>query len=194
MLKRRAADVITSLPWPLVTIDFEASSLDPAGYPIEVGLAVWPRPDEPIKGWSALICPTTAWLRDGHWSSASAKVHGLRGRDLLASGWPAERVARTLNAVIWSGGTAWCDGGPYDAEWARMLFRAANLSPTFVLDDWHRLAMMLGKVARERALTRLTSCPAKHRARADAEQLLLALADAAEIGVGPVEDLYAAQT
>lgn len=194
MLKGQAADVIASLPWPLVTIDFEASSLDPAGYPIEVGLAAWPRPDEPIKGWSALICPTQAWLRDGHWSLASAKVHGLHGRDLMASGWPAEHAARTLNAVVWPCGTAWCDGGPYDAQWARMLFRAANVDATFVLDDWHRLAMMLGRVARERALTRLISRPAKHRARADAEQLLLALADAAEIGVGPVEDLYAAQT
>ena len=30
----------TALPWPLAVIDFEASSLDQDGYPIEVGLAL----------------------------------------------------------------------------------------------------------------------------------------------------------
>ena len=42
-------------PWPLAVIDFEASSLDDDSYPVEIGLALWPGPDEPIFGWSTLV-------------------------------------------------------------------------------------------------------------------------------------------
>ena len=48
---------------------------------------------------------------------------------------------------------------------------------------------MLGAVPRGRALDWLERTPTKHRAREDAEQLLLALAHAAEVEVGPVQDL-----
>jgi hypothetical protein len=180
--------MIESLPWPLAAIDFEASSLDPGGYPIEAGLAFWPAPDAPVSGWSVLIRPTEAWTRQGHWSPESAKVHGLRGRDLLAAGWPPARVAATLNNAIGSGRVAWCDGGPYDGLWMRALFRAGGVDPGFVLNDWHRLLAILGKTARDKALDWLEGAPAKHRARPDAEQLLLAVAYAAGCGHVPVVD------
>ncbi len=48
---------------------------------------------------------------------------------------------------------------------------------------------MFGAAARERALDWLERTPTKHRAREDAEQLLLALAHAVEVEVGPVQDL-----
>ena len=109
----------TALPWPLAVIDFEASSLDDDSYPMEVGLALWPGPDEPILGWSTLIRPAGDWARRGHWSPASAKVHGIRGSDLLAHGRSPERIASALNEALGPGAVAWCDGGPYDAHWAR---------------------------------------------------------------------------
>lgn len=59
----------------------------------------------------------------------------------------------------------------------------------FALDDWHRLAAMLGPAGHERALAWLQHAPARHRARPDAEQLLLALAHAAGVETGPVQDL-----
>ena len=48
---------------------------------------------------------------------------------------------------------------------------------------------MLGATARPRALDWLEIAPTRHRGRDDAEQLLLVLAHAAEVEVGPVQDL-----
>jgi DNA polymerase-3 subunit epsilon len=179
---------LAALPWPLAVIDFEASSLDQDSYPIEVGLALWPAPGEPILGWSALIRPAGDWTRHGHWSPASGKVHGIRGSDILAHGQSPEQVAAALNAALGPGAVAWCDGGPYDAHWAGALFKAGGIKPLFALGDWHRLAAMLGTEGRERALAWLDRAPTRHRARGDAEQLLLALAHGAEIEAGPVQD------
>ena len=178
-----------ALPWPLVAIDFEASSLDEDGYPIEVGLALWPGPDHAVLGWSTLIQPAGAWSRLGHWSPKSAEVHGIAGRDLLAQGQPVARVAAALNEVIGAGTVAWCDGGAYDSHWAGALFKAAGIAPRFVLGDWHRLMAMLGPAMRERGLRWLETAPVRHRAREDAEQLLLALAYAVGTEAGPVRDL-----
>jgi DNA polymerase-3 subunit epsilon len=177
------------LPWPLAVIDFEASSLDQDGYPIEVGLALWPSPDQAILGWSTLIQPAGEWTRRGHWSLKSAKVHGILGRDLLAHGQPVNRVAAALNEALGHGTIAWCDGDAYDIHWTGALFKAANIAPVFTLGQWHRLIAMLGPAMRERGLHWLEQAQARHRARADAEQLLVALAYAAEIEVGPAQDL-----
>ena len=179
----------TSLPWPLTVIDFEASSLDQDSYPIEVGIACWPAPDESVFGWSALIQPAGAWTRLGHWSPASAKVHGIRGSDLVAHGHAPERIAAALNEALGPGGVAWCDGADYDEHWTRVLFKAANIRPIFKLGDWHRLAAMPGREARERALDWIGRAKARHRARDDAEQLLLALAHAVRTDIGPIQDL-----
>lgn len=170
-------------------IDFEASSLDQDSYPIEVGLALWPAPDQPILGWSALIRPAGDWTRRGHWSAASAKVHGIGRSDLFDCGRSPAWVAAALNAALGPGSVAWCDGDAYDAHWARALFEAGRIKPLFALDDWHRLAAMLGPPGRERALAWLKQAPAQHRARADAEQLLLALAHGVGTDPGPVQDL-----
>ena len=187
----RAASWRTTLPWPIATIDFEASSLDGDSYPIEVGIALWSAPDEPVLGWSALIRPAGDWTRQGHWSAASAKVHGIRGANLMAHGHAPTQVATALNAALGPGGTAWCDGGLYDAHWAGALFKVAGVRPAFALGDWHRLVAAPGTAARERAFNWLTRTPSQHRARADAERLLLALALAHGIGVepGPVQNL-----
>lgn len=179
----------TLLPWPLTVIDFEASSLDLDSYPIEVGIACWPAPDEPVFGWSALIRPTGAWTRQGHWSPASAKVHGIRGSDLVAHGRSPEQVAAALNEALGPGAVAWCDGVDYDEHWTGALFKAANIRPTFTLGDWHRLAAMPGPAARERVLDWMRRVRARHRARDDAERLLLGLAHAVGVEVGPVQEL-----
>ncbi len=178
-----------ALPWPLVAIDFEASSLDQDGYPVEVGLALWPGPAEAILGWSTLIQPAGDWSRRGHWNPKSAKVHGIRGTDLLARGQPVGRVATILNEALGAGTVAWCDGGAYDAHWTDALFKAANSIPLFTLGDWHRLAAVLDPAMRERGLRGLEQAPARLRARGDAEQLLFALAHAVGIETGPVQDL-----
>ena len=165
----------------MAVIDFEASSLDQDGYPIEVGLAFWPGPDKPISGWSTLIQPAWDWSRNGHWSPKSARVHGIPGKELLANGQPVDRVAATLNEMLGSGRIAWCDGDEYDIHWTGALFKAANATPVFRLGAWHKLIAMLSPAMRERGLTWLDEAPARHRARDDAEQLLHALAYAVGI-------------
>jgi DNA polymerase-3 subunit epsilon len=178
----------TALPWPLAVIDFEASSLDQDGYPIEVGLAFWPSPDEAIYGWSTLIEPAGEWTRHGHWSPKSAKVHGISGRELLANGMPVDRVAARLNEMLGSERIAWCDGDAYDIHWTGELFKAAKATPLFHLGAWHRLLAMVGPTMRERGLEWLEQAPARHRAREDAEQLVRALAYAVGIESITVQD------
>ena len=56
------------LPWPIHTIDFEASSLDDGTYPIEVGIGRWVAPTSDIETWSTLIRPLANWERYGSWS------------------------------------------------------------------------------------------------------------------------------
>ena len=179
----------TALPWPLAVIDFEASSLDQDGYPIEVGLALWSGPEDPIFSWSSLIQPVGEWSRGGHWSSKSAKVHGILSRDLVAHGYPVDQVAAALNDTLGAETTAWCDGDAYDALWTGALFKAAEVTPVFVLGDWHRLMALLDLPMRERGLAWLKQVPARHRAREDAERLLLALAHAMGAEPGPIQDL-----
>lgn len=132
--------------------------------------------------------PAGPWIRRGRWSVASAKVHGICRSDLVAHGQSPAWVAAALNAALGPGGVAWCNGNPYDTHWAGILFAAAGVEPLFILDDWDRLTDMLGKGGRERALAWLKRAPQQHRARADAEQLLLALAHATGADPGSVQD------
>ena len=182
-------DACAGLSWPVVVIDFEASSLEQDSYPIEVALALWSGPSEPVLGWSTLIRPAWDWTRNGHWSPASAKVHGIRGRDLLGQGHEPARVAKALNDTLGPGTIAWCDGGPYDAYWRQTLLKAAGVKPVFMLGDWHQLVATIGREARERALEWLEQAATRHRARADAELLLLALMHGLGLDTCPAQEL-----
>jgi hypothetical protein len=168
------AKTVMGLEWPIRVIDFEASSLELEGYPIEVGLAVWTALDGPVLGWSTLIRPEEDWLRFGDWSKASRDVHGIAQSD-LRSGRPATEVAALLNALLPDGAVVWCDGGPYDAHWARKLFLANRVDQGFALHNWSGLLSRLDGVAQERAWQFVERNPSPHRARADAENLLNAL-------------------
>ena len=47
--------------FPLIVLDFEASSLSDDSYPIEVGVALVLNSDGPIRVWSSLIQPCREW-------------------------------------------------------------------------------------------------------------------------------------
>ena len=69
------------------------------------------------------------------------------------------KVAAALIEALGPGAVAWCDGGPYEAQWIQTLFKAVRVKPVFALGDWHRLASMLGRAFRERTLAALERAP-----------------------------------
>lgn len=92
----------------------------------------------------------------------------------LSAGMAAQDVAALLNDKLGSG-LVWCDGGPYDAHWLRTLFSISNLKPSFALGNWSALLLSLPDAHRESAMAALEAAPPRHRAGADAEQLMRAL-------------------
>lgn len=125
------------LPWPVHTIDFEASSLDDGTYPIEVGVARWASPDMPIESWSTLIRPTSNWRRFGSWSDKSARVHGIQ-QEALEHGMSPRNAMTRLNAIL-DTNAAYCDGGQFDRHWLGMLQRTGGTAVTFDLGSFEDL-------------------------------------------------------
>lgn len=79
---------------PLVFLDFEASSLSPESWPIEIGWA-WVEGDA-VLGGSALIAPRPDWPLSAWWPEAE-RVHGIPLAEVLA-GARAEDVAAMTDA------------------------------------------------------------------------------------------------
>ena len=175
------------LPWPLVTLDFEASSLGPHSYPIEVGICVWSGPHEPIRGWSTLIAPTDVWLAHGDWDPVSASIHGIDPAELSAGMDPTQAVD-ALNAIVGER-PVWCDGGAYDVHWARTLVGASGVRPIFQLGHWDMLTARLEELQYMRMVRWLDRAPPRHRARDDAERLIKALARGLRLQHGRSLDL-----
>lgn len=171
-----ASQVIAGISWPIATIDFEASSLSSASYPIEAGVCVWLDPESPIQGWSTLIKPTTGWLTDGDWDEVSASIHKIPREDLEAGLSPTATVER-LNAFLGAArGVGWCDGGAWDVHWAKTLAKASNVRPTFRVGHIDMMTAKLDQFSMMRMLRWLDRNPPRHRARDDAERLMKALA------------------
>jgi hypothetical protein len=169
---------VSPLPWPLVTIDFEASGLGEHTYPIEVGIAQWGSPNQQIVVWSSLIRPTDDWLRHRQWHSSSKEIHGLTRKDLLEGSSPLE-VLEQMNSFIGER-PAFCDGGEHDLRWLRHLAQAAQVRPTFSLADWDALGGALDASQYARMIQWLDHQNVRHRAGDDAERLLKAIAIAIE--------------
>jgi len=123
-------------------LDFEASGLGPASYPIEVGIALGDG-----RKYCSLITPVAEWQ---HWDPRAEQLHGI-ARDLLAThGHAPPHVARELNLLVGET-TLYCDGWVVDSTWLGKLFYAAGVAPSFRLsplelilneeqmDSWHEV-------------------------------------------------------
>ena len=174
--------------FPLIVLDFEASSLSDDSYPIEVGVALALNSDGPIRVWSSLIQPCREWTSHHDWDPAAERVHHIPA-SLLATGQTPSEVAKALNAIIGPVGQAYCDGGHYDGFWLERLFKAARIEPTFALWDLARL-FLLNRTLFRRFGAILDQSAAPHRAGADAARLCAALVRA-EHGVSSVDILSA---
>lgn len=164
-----------TLLWPIWSVDFEASSLAAASYPIEIGIVRWSGPHTHIEGWSTLIRPTDEWLGDRIWSAESAAVHGIKLED-LSGGMDPTSVVATVNRIVEPGTVLHCDGGQYDARWLRVLTAASAVEPWWRLGDLDHLVWRLTGYQQMAVVRYLDKSTAKHRARDDAERLMQAIA------------------
>lgn len=157
-------------------LDFEASSLASASYPIEVA---WSAPDGSIE--SHLISPAgiERWT---DWSPKAEQLHGIRRATLLAEGKAPNWICRRLNAVL-GGAVVYTDDPDYDAHWLTELFSVTwGLQPNFELASADALLLeMLAQQDADRAhcVTKLAAIKTglrekrarRHRAAWDVEYL-----------------------
>ena len=111
----------------LVFLDFEASSLLPGSFPIEVAWVL-----EDGSGESHLIRPADGWLDPARgnpgWSPQSERVHGISLSTLAEDGKPAEKVAAMAQAVLSSPQVLACSDAPsHDAYWLQRLYEAGGI-------------------------------------------------------------------
>lgn len=145
-------------------IDIEASGFGRGSYPIEVGFVL---PDG--EAWCSLVRPEPGWL---HWDPTAARVHGITQECLLSHGRSCRDIAELLNRRL-RGLTVYTDGWAHDYSWMGRLYEAADLLPSFRLDnlfvllDEARLAHW--DATRQAVAQRLQL--QRHRASADARVL-----------------------
>jgi len=100
-----------------VFLDFEASSLTKASYPIEVGWVF-----ETGEGESHLIRPADDWL---DWDPAAETIHGLARDTLVREGVSHDVVARRMVEVL-SGHALYASAPSWDGKWLSVLMRRAG--------------------------------------------------------------------
>ena len=103
-------------------IDFEASGLASASYPIEVA---WSLPDGTVE--SHYIDPAPHW---DYWDPEAEAVHRIPRHLLRDCGRSVAWVAERMNAVL-AGATVYCDAPGMDRFWMTRLFEAAQIDPKF---------------------------------------------------------------
>ena len=158
----------TATAFPPAILDIEASGFGLGSYPIEIGLILGDG-----RSWCSLVRPEPAWQ---HWDPNAATVHGITREQLSSHGRGAIEVARTLNDWL-RGQHVYSDAWAHDYTWLNKLYDAADMTPSFRLDNlrvlltddeaarWHQLKMA---VASRASLTR-------HRASSDARLLQMTL-------------------
>ena len=151
-----------------IVLDIEASGFGRNSYPIEVGYVL---PDG--HAYCTLIRPAPDWT---HWDAQAEATHRIAREIVVARGLPVVEVARNIKRHL-AGQTVYSDGWANDYSWLGTLFDAAEMSPSFRLenlrallseaqaDQWHTVK---AQVTQERGAQR-------HRASADARLLQLTL-------------------
>ena len=151
-----------------IVIDIEASGFGRDSYPIEIGYVL---PDG--GGYCTLIRPEASWT---HWDLEAQRLHCISRATAVQHGRAPIDIARHLNDALF-GQTVYSDGWANDYSWLGTLFDAADLSPSFHIENlrallseteaenWHAIK---AQVSRELNLRR-------HRASSDARLLQMTL-------------------
>lgn len=99
-------------------VDFEASSLEKGGFPIEVGWV-----SETGDAESHLIRPAPGWEV---WSAEAERIHRISLPQLLQEGAPHTWVAQRMAEVL-TGHALFASAPSWDGQWLSKLLRAAGL-------------------------------------------------------------------
>lgn len=102
----------------LAFLDFEASSLGPHSYPIEVG---WVFEDGQAEGY--LIRPAPGWV---DWDPIAEQIHGISREDLEQNGLSPNVVAARMMAEL-KDYQILASAPSWDGKWLSALLRAAGL-------------------------------------------------------------------
>lgn len=158
---------------PIFFLDFEASSLHPRSWPVEIGIA---RIDgRAIVSESCLIQPHDSWNR-ALWAADSEAIHGLPLDRLETEGVPANEAAGWFAKR--NVGIGITDAPEFDRRWLARLLSVAPPVPTVQLLDFDSYVAMTVPDARvDRVYSYLDAFPAPHRAGADAARLAAAVLD-----------------
>jgi hypothetical protein len=100
-----------------IFLDFEASSLSKASYPIEFGYV-----REDGKGEAMLIRPAPGWEE---WDEAAAAVHRITQEELAAHGVDHVTVCTRVIELA-AGNILYASAPSWDGHWLSMLLRAAG--------------------------------------------------------------------
>jgi hypothetical protein len=79
----------------------------------------------------SLIRPLPNWT---HWDPGAERVHRIAPATLRSSGRSVTEVAQHLNEQL-HGQIMYCDGWAHDYTWLATLFEAAEMSPSFRLEN-----------------------------------------------------------
>lgn len=145
-------------------LDIEASGFGRDSYPIEVGYVLGDG-----RTYCSLIRPLPEWT---HWDPEAQRVHHVKREMLFSRGRDPKEVARHLNDEL-RDLTLYCDGWAHDYSWMATLYEAAEMVPSFRLENLRALLtereaahwrIVKQQVATEMRLQR-------HRASSDARLL-----------------------
>lgn len=157
----------------LAFLDFEASSLSPSSWPIEVGVA-WVDDEGHAQGWSSLIRPDRSWPLDD-WAESAERVHRISART-LDDARPASEVAHELMSLIGSRRLV-SDAPRLEKAWLNRLLAAAGIEPPLWFYDFDGVAATLFTgLDLDKVYEKLERIRAPHRAGPDSLRLARAIA------------------
>lgn len=160
-----AVEDVTQSPESIAFIDFEASGLIGASWPVEVGWAF-------VEGdpFSLLIRPDPAWPMSA-WDPAAERLHGISLDRLEREGVEASRASAAIADAL-GGCAVYSDAPDWDAYWMMRLFAAAGRRMPFVVREFSRLMPALSNDVKAEILRAADArAPRRHRAADDARHL-----------------------
>ena len=165
---------------PVYFLDFEACSLHPESWPVEIGIARIE--GRAIVSEACLIRPHDSWDRV-LWAKESEAIHGLPLERLEAEGVPAEKAAAWFAER--NVGIGITDAPEFEKRWlARLLSPAPPIPEVQLLDFSSYVAMTVPECRVDDVYRYLDAIPAPHRAGADAARLAAAWLDGTAYGAG----------